>query len=70
MDTIFEALSLCAAKHPDPASKYDEDEDDSAFFTGTGAEGFQVFTGGPDEELSEVGRVRSNFVNDNRFAPY
>lgn len=28
------------------------------------------FTGDNGEELSEVGRVRSNFANQSRFNPY
>ena len=65
VDPIFEALSRCAAQHPDP-NTHTADEGDDAFYDGE----FETFTGGPDEELSEVGRVRSNFTNDSRFAPY
>lgn len=60
------ALSTCAAQHPDPNMPSTDDADDGAFFDGD----FETFNGGPDEELSEVGRVRSNLVNENRFAPY
>ena len=67
MDTIFEALSLCASLHPDPAG--DADDFDDAFLDADESN-FQVFHGDADEELSEVGRVRSDFVNNNRFAPY
>ena len=31
---------------------------------------FETFDGDEGQELSEVGRVRSNFINDNRYAPY
>jgi len=58
-------MSGCAALHPDP-----EDEvggDDDAFVD---TSDFEVFNGDPDQELSQVGRVRSDFVNDNRYAPY
>jgi len=35
------------------------------------AEGdFETFGGDEVQELSEVGRVRSNFINDKRYAPY
>lgn len=68
MEPIFEALSQCASLHPDPHND-DEDDLDDAFIDVNGAT-FDTFTGDGDEELSEVGRVRSDFINDNRFAPY
>lgn len=68
MEPIFEALSQCASLHPDPHND-DEDDLDDAFIDVNGAT-FDTFTGDEDEELSEVGRVRSDFINDNRFAPY
>jgi len=58
-------MSGCAALHPDPEDEVDGD--DGAFVD---ASNFEVFNGGPDQELSQVGRVRSDFVNDNRYAPY
>ena len=66
VDAIFEALSYCASLHPDPA---DEDDmgDDDAFIDSSA---FETFNGDEGQELSEVGRVRSNFINDNRYAPY
>lgn len=67
VDAIFEALSYCASLHPDPAGDDDMDDDDDAFVD---ASAFETFNGDEGEELSEVGRVRSNFVNDNRYAPY
>jgi chloride channel, nucleotide-sensitive, 1A len=45
----------------------DEDDDD-AFIDPSG--NFETFTGEEGQELSEVGRVRSDFVNDSRYAPY
>ena len=45
-----------------------DDEDDA--FVDVDPSTFEAFTGDEGEELSEVGRVRSDFVNDNRFAPY
>ncbi|KAF9048550.1 regulator of volume decrease after cellular swelling-domain-containing protein [Panaeolus papilionaceus] len=67
LEPIFEAMSHCAALHPDPS---DDEEDglDDAFIDTSG--NFEVFNGNDDEELSEVGKVRSDFINDNRFAPY
>lgn len=67
VEPIFEALSVCAALHPDPNVNEDNLGEDGGF-ADDGS--FAVFTGGPDEELSAVGRVRSDFVNDNRFQPY
>ena len=68
MEPIFEALSQCASLHPDPHGE--EDDLDNAFLNVNGTTTFETFTGNEDEELSEVGRVRSDFINNNRFAPY
>jgi len=43
---------------------------DNDFIMDTGNSHFEVFTGDGDEELSEVGKVRSDFINNNRFQPY
>ena len=67
MEPIFEALSQCASLHPDPRTE--EDDLDDAFIDINGTT-FDTFTGDENEELSEVGRVRSDFINDNRYAPY
>ena len=66
MESIFEALSICAALHPDKDSGLDEEGDNAFVDSST----FETFTGDEDEELSEVGRVRSDFLNDHRYAPY
>jgi nucleotide-sensitive chloride channel 1A len=68
VEPIFEALSICASLHPDPQESDDEDEDDA--FIDPDTTSFEVFTGEEGEELSEVGRVRSDPVNDNRYQPY
>lgn len=68
VDPIFEALSICAALHPDPNISEDEDINDTDAFIDSA--GFEVFTGNEDQELSDVGRVRSDFINDVRFKPY
>lgn len=69
VDTIFEALSLCASLHPDPsANLMDQDDEDGVYISNP--DNFEVFNGTEDEELSEVGRVRSDFVNNNRYQPY
>lgn len=70
MEPIFEALSICAALHPDTNISEDEEMDDDNAFFNVDAAGFQVFSGGEGEELSDVGRVRSDFINDARFKPY
>lgn len=69
MEYIFEALSLCASLHPDPADENGMDDDDDAFID-VDESPFETFNGADGEELSEVGRVRSNFINDSRYAPY
>lgn len=68
MEPIFEALSRCAALHPDKATASDDEDMDAFIDPDSG--GFEVFTGDEEQELSEVGRVRSDFINDNRYAPY
>lgn len=67
VEPIFEALSHCASLHPDPADADDMDDDNDAFID---TNGLETFDGDEDQELSEVGRVRSDFINDSRFAPY
>ncbi|KIJ66808.1 hypothetical protein HYDPIDRAFT_180518 [Hydnomerulius pinastri MD-312] len=53
LDSIFEAMSLCASLHPDP-NMLEDDEADDAFVS---ADHFETFTGEEGEELSEVGRA-------------
>jgi chloride channel, nucleotide-sensitive, 1A len=67
VEPIFEALSQCASLHPDPHGEEDDLDDAILDVNGTT---FDTFAGDENEELSEVGRVRSDFINDNRFAPY
>lgn len=67
VEPIFEALSLCASLHPDPGADDEMDDDDDAFVD---PGEFETFNGTADEELSEVGRVRSDLLNNSRFAPY
>jgi len=59
-------MSLCASLHPDP-NVSDDDDLDEAFMDESA---FETFTGEEGDELSEVGRVRSDFVNNSRYAPY
>ena len=70
VEPIFEALSTCASLHPDPQQSDDDGSDDDDPFIDPDTAGFDVFTGEGDEELSEVGRVRSAPTNDNRYQPY
>ena len=67
VEPIFEALSLCASLHPDPVIS--EDDLDDAFVS-TEESDLPTFAGDENDELSEVGRVRSDFLNNNRFTPY
>ena len=67
MDVIFEALSVCAALHPDPIASDDDIGEDDAYVDAEG-EPFDPASG--EQGLSESGRVRSNFVNDSRYNPY
>jgi nucleotide-sensitive chloride channel 1A len=53
--------------HPDAVVS--EDDLDDAFVS-TEDNAIPLFTGDEEEELSEIGRVRSDFFNDNRFMPY
>ncbi|KAJ7592647.1 regulator of volume decrease after cellular swelling-domain-containing protein [Mycena floridula] len=72
LEPIFESLSRCAALHPDEPSPSDSEDDDEAFLDPDLElnSQFETFDGTEEQELSEVGRVRSDFVNDSRFAPY
>ena len=70
VEPIFEALSLCASLHPDPTDGDEMDDDDDAFIDAGENSPFETFDGTDSEELSEVGRVRSDFLNNNRYAPY
>ncbi|KAJ3863008.1 regulator of volume decrease after cellular swelling-domain-containing protein [Lentinula novae-zelandiae] len=67
LDPIFEALSLCAALHPDPPGSDDEEDFDEALIDAPD-DTFEVFTGTEDEELSEVGRAAlahlESIIND------
>lgn len=67
VEPIFESLSLCASLHPDPNDDNDMDDDNDAFVD---PGEFDTFNGNADEELSEVGKVRSDFLNNSRFNPY
>jgi nucleotide-sensitive chloride channel 1A len=70
VEAIFEALSRCASLHPDPLDQEDGQHDGFADDAFVDESAFETFNGDENDELSEVGRVRSDFVNDNRYAPY
>jgi nucleotide-sensitive chloride channel 1A len=57
---------VCASLHPDP----EDDMDDSDAFIDADPNDLEIFTGAEGEELSEVGRVRSDPQSNARFAPY
>ena len=59
-------MSFCASLHPDPNLSEEEELDGDI----VSDDPFETLTGEGDEELSEVGRVRSDFVNNSRYAPY
>ncbi|KAG6909973.1 hypothetical protein DXG01_013972 [Tephrocybe rancida] len=56
LDAIFEALSTCAALHPDPRSPSDDDDDEDEATIDTLNSPFDMFDGDEEEELSAVGR--------------
>ncbi|KAK7691119.1 hypothetical protein QCA50_006222 [Cerrena zonata] len=67
LESIFEALSLCASLHPDPAGDNDMDDDDDAFID---ASAFETFNGDNEQELSELGRAALDYMEsiiDNPF---
>jgi nucleotide-sensitive chloride channel 1A len=67
VEPIFEALSQCAALHPDEGEG--DDEFDDAFLDADEV-GFEAINADGTEELSEAGRVRSDFSGNARYAPY
>ncbi|KAF8831391.1 hypothetical protein HHX47_DHR1000668 [Lentinula edodes] len=69
VDPIFEALSLCAALHPDPPGSDDEEDFDEAFIDAPD-DTFEVFTGTEDEELSEVGRAALAHLESIIYDPF
>ncbi|KDQ57298.1 hypothetical protein JAAARDRAFT_35936 [Jaapia argillacea MUCL 33604] len=69
LESIFEALSICASLHPDPNQDDDMDEDDDAFID-AGEGSFEVFTGTEGEELSEVGRVALEHLESIIYDPF
>jgi nucleotide-sensitive chloride channel 1A len=66
VELIFEALSQCSSLHPDKDIAND-DMDDAFISTG-----IDLLTSddADDLALSDVGRPHSNFLNNNRYAPY
>ncbi|CAE6354037.1 unnamed protein product [Rhizoctonia solani] len=63
VEPIFEALSQCAALHPDP----NDGDDDGWVDDGEG--GFETFEGTNEEELSEVGRAALAHLESIIFFP-
>lgn len=73
VDAIFEALSACAALHPDPAGDSDDDMglgDDDAFADAEVDPSELINGEGEGPEITDAGRVRSDFINDSRYRPY
>ncbi|CAA7266889.1 unnamed protein product [Cyclocybe aegerita] len=61
LDAIFEALSQCAALHPDPHDDDDDDGLNDAFVDLNGSP-FETFNGDENQELSEVGRAALEYM--------
>lgn len=76
VDKIFELLSSCAALHPPPSSSTNDmfnglDPDSLVYADADGnIVGPGLSAEEEEEETREAGRVRSDFVNQNRHAPY
>ncbi|KAJ3786150.1 regulator of volume decrease after cellular swelling-domain-containing protein [Lentinula aff. detonsa] len=70
LDSIFEALSLCAALHPDPPGSDDEEEGLDDAFVDLPDGTFEQFTGTEDEELSEVGRAALAHLESLIYDPF
>lgn len=68
VEPIFEAISHCASLNADPFDDAADGDDDDAFLDPDGS-AFDQFNGDEDE-LDEVGRVRSLPLTDARFHPY
>ena len=65
VEPLFEAISLCASLNADDLPE--DNEDDEAFIDADES-GFEQVD--DEEEMSEVGRVRSDPLTDARFRPY
>lgn len=74
MEPIFLSLSHCASLHPSQFDTVDGMSDDEGIYSNDfNPATFVPFTGEDGEELSAVGRVRSDFAKPQtreRFAPY
>jgi len=67
VEALFEAISYCASLNADDVPDEDDDADD-AFLD---AEGDEFVPVSDEAEMSEVGRVRTDYVGDSaRFRPY
>jgi len=69
LEPIFEALSFCAALHPDKSTGDSDGFADDAFIDADEA-GFETFTGGEGEELSEVGRAALEHLESIIYDPH
>lgn len=68
VEPMFEALSQCAALHPDE-NDGEEEEFDDAFLDADEVD-MNAFGIHEQSELSETGRVRSDLPDNPRYAPY
>ncbi|KAG5350562.1 hypothetical protein C0989_010426 [Termitomyces sp. Mn162] len=67
LEQIFEALSTCAALHPDPNVDLDDDDDATIDPLSTP---FETFNGSADEESSEVGRAALAHIESIIYDPF
>ncbi|KAF5359136.1 hypothetical protein D9756_003295 [Leucocoprinus leucothites] len=68
LERIFETLSMCASLHPD--NDVDEDDGLDDAFIDPNTTNFETFTGGEDEELSEVGRAALAHLESIIYNPF
>ncbi|KAJ3567851.1 hypothetical protein NP233_g6089 [Leucocoprinus birnbaumii] len=68
LEKIFKALSECASLHPDNDADEDDGLDDA--FIDPSTANFETFTGGEDEELSEVGRAALAHLESIIYNPF
>jgi len=65
LESIFEAMSGCAALHPDPEDRVEGNGDGLV-----DASDFEAFDGDADQELSEVGRAALEHIESIIYNPF
>lgn len=69
VDELFKAISDCGSLHPDPQSEGSDVVDMDDAYVDPEIEVTPQLDG-EEPDLTEAGRVRSDFMNDNRYRPY